>query len=214
MYKNVHFTFNYNIVELEKAFIPNLNSNLWFWRHFDDDSIFFVTKGSIKFILDNINNFYKNIKFNFKEEKQGKISFSGLSLVWNNQFLDTKVYRKKTHTNLLSEPKFIWTKNLEMVTLKTIVTRAFEICWSDKILQKETKYIQTAFHFHNNYAFLVNDKVINEVKEKLENTTVINENFSEIHGLDYHTKLIKELILLSQFKDTLGNYLQMNLQFT
>ena len=28
MYKNVHFTFNYNIVELEKAFIPNLNSNL------------------------------------------------------------------------------------------------------------------------------------------------------------------------------------------
>ena len=123
----MYFTFNYNIVELEKAFIPNLNSNLWFWRHFDDDSIFFVTKGSIKFILDNINNFYKNIKFTFKEEKQGKISFSGLSLVWNNQFLDTKVYRKKTHT---------WTKNLEMVTLKTIVTRAFEICSSDKILQK------------------------------------------------------------------------------
>ena len=100
-----------------------------------------------------------------------------------------------------------------MVTLKTIVTRAFEICSSDKILRKETKYIQTAFHFHNNYAFLVNDKVINEVKEKLKNTTVINEKFSEIHGLDYHTKLIKELILLSQFKDTLGNYLQMNLQF-
>ena len=27
MYKNVHFTFNYNIVELEKAFIPNLNDS-------------------------------------------------------------------------------------------------------------------------------------------------------------------------------------------
>lgn len=102
---------------------------------------------------------------------------------------------------------------MKWLHLKPLLQEPLRYVHQIKFCKSKTKYIQTAFHFHNNYPFLVNDKVINEVKEKPKNTTVINEKFSEIHGLDYHTKLIKELILLSQFKDILGNYLQMNLQF-
>lgn len=43
---------------------------------------------------------HENIKFNFKEEKDGKISFLDLLVVWNNQLLDTTIYIKKTNTNL------------------------------------------------------------------------------------------------------------------
>ena len=115
--KNVHFTFNNKIyiqnvgvamgpplgplltnifmVELETALITNLSSKLSSWRRLVDDSICFVKKDSIKFVLDTLNNFHKNIKFIFEEEIDGKIPFLDTLLVQNNDYIDTTVYRKK-----------------------------------------------------------------------------------------------------------------------
>ena len=42
-------------------------------RHFLDHSICFVKQDSIKFVLDTLNSFRKNIKFTFEEEIDGKI---------------------------------------------------------------------------------------------------------------------------------------------
>ena len=114
--KNVHFTFNSNIyiqndsvaigsplvpvlanifmVELETALIPNLSSKLSSWRCFLDDSICFVKKGSIKFVLDTLNNFHKKIKFKCEEEIDRKIPFLDTLLVQNNHYIDITVYKK------------------------------------------------------------------------------------------------------------------------
>ena len=104
--KNVHLTFNNNIyiqndsvaigsplgpvlanifmVELETALIPNLSSKLSSWRCFLDDSICFVKKGSIKFVLDTLDNFHKKIKFKCEEEIDRKIPFLDTLLVQNS----------------------------------------------------------------------------------------------------------------------------------
>ena len=58
---------NVFMVELDTTLIPNLNIKVSSWRRFVDDSICFVKKDSIKFVLDTLNNFHKNIKFTFEE---------------------------------------------------------------------------------------------------------------------------------------------------
>ena len=51
------------------------------------------------------------------------------------------------------------------------------------LLKKEIEYIQTVFHYQNNYYFWVIGK-INEVKQKTKTTTVINNKaVSETHRL-------------------------------
>lgn len=89
--ENVHFTFNNKtfiqndsiatalnamlanifMVEIEAALIPNLSSDLCFGRRFVDGSIF-CRKGSIKFMLNTLNNFHENMKFTFEKKKRWK----------------------------------------------------------------------------------------------------------------------------------------------
>ena len=99
-----------------------------FWKRYVDDSICFVKKDSIQFVLDTLNSFHDNIKFTFEEEKDGKIPFLDALLVRNNQYLNTTVYRKKTHTDVYLNWKSFGPSSWKWGTLKTIVTRALELC--------------------------------------------------------------------------------------
>ena len=69
------------MVELETVLIPNFSSKLSSWRRFVDDSICFVKKDSVKFVLDTLNNFHKNVKFTFEEEIVREIPFLDTLLV-------------------------------------------------------------------------------------------------------------------------------------
>ena len=130
--KNVHFTFNNKIyiqidgvaigsplgpvlanffmVECETVLVPNLSNKISSWKLSVNDSICFVKKDFIKFFLDTLNNFHKNIKFTFEEEIDGTFSFLNVLLVRNNHYVVTTHYRKKTNTNIFSELEVIWTK--------------------------------------------------------------------------------------------------------
>ena len=66
-------------------------------------------------------------------------NFLEVLLVQNNQFLDTTVYRKKTHTDFYLNWNSFEQKIWKFGTLKTIVTRACEIFSSDKFLEEETE---------------------------------------------------------------------------
>ena len=80
--------------------MPNLSSKLSSWRCFVDDSICFVKKDSIKFVLDTLANFHKKIKFTSEEKINGKFPFLNTLLVRNNHYIDTTVYRTKTNTHI------------------------------------------------------------------------------------------------------------------
>ena len=68
-------------------------------------------------------------------------------------------------------------------TLKTLVTRVFDICSTDEYLNQELEHIRTVFHHRNNYPPWVIEKVTYDAK-KLPST---NENDSssnnKIHRL-------------------------------
>ena len=120
--KTVHFMFNNKIytendnlamsspiglvlanglmVELEIPLVKNISSKLSSRRHFVDDNICFLKKDSIKFVQDTLNNFHKNIKFNFEEERDGKIPFLDALLVRNNDYIVTTIYAKNININI------------------------------------------------------------------------------------------------------------------
>ena len=160
---------NIFMVELETALTTNLSSKLSSWRQFVDDSICFEKKDSIKFVLDTLNNFHKNIKFTFEEEIDGKIPFLDTMLV------DTTVYRKKTNSNINLNWNSFGPNSWNCGTLRTIVNRAFEICSTDNFLEEEIEHIRAVFYHQNNYPLWVIDKIINEVKEKPKVTKLEND---------------------------------------
>ena len=145
------------MVELETVLIPNFSSKLSSWRRFVDDSICFVKKDSVKFVLDTLNNFHKNVKFTFEEEIVREIPFLDTLLVWNNHYIDTAVYRKKISTNIYLNWNSFGPNSWKWGTLRTVATRAFEICSIDKFLEEEIEYIRAVFYHQNNYPLWVID---------------------------------------------------------
>ena len=164
--------------------MPNLSSKLSSWRCFVDDSICFVKKDSIKFVLDTLNNFHKNIKFISEEEINGKFPFLNTLLARNNHYIDTIVYRTKTNTHIYLNWNSFGPNSWKWGTLRTIVTRGFEICSTDTFLEEEIEYIRAVFYHQNNYPLWLIDKIINEVKEKPKVTKVDNvESCDKKHRL-------------------------------
>ena len=119
---------NISMIELETSLIPSLSRKLSSWKGDFDDSICFSKKDSLKLVLDNLNKHHKNIKFTFEQEIDEKIRILVALLIRNNRYIVTTVYRKKKNTNIylnwnsLGLDVWIWG------TLRTIVTRAFEVC--------------------------------------------------------------------------------------
>ena len=119
---------NISMIELETSLIPSLSRKLSSWKGDFDDSICFSKKDSLKLVLDNLNKHHKNIKFTFEQEIDEKIRILVVLLIRNNRYIVTTVYRKKKNTNIylnwnsLGLDVWIWG------TLRTIVTRAFEVC--------------------------------------------------------------------------------------
>ena len=119
--------------------------------------------------------FHKNIKFTCEEEVDGKIPFLDTLLVRNNHYIDTTVYTKKANTNVCLNWNSFGLNSWIWGTLRTIATRTFKICSTDKFLGEEIKHNRAVFYHQNNYSLWVIDKIINKVKEKPKVTKVDND---------------------------------------
>ena len=93
-------------------------------------------------------------------EKENKIEFLGILLIRNKDLVNPTVYRKKTNTDLYITWKSFFPNNWKWETLKTLVSRAYEICSTKKYLIEELNYIETVFKHQNSYPSWVIDKVI------------------------------------------------------
>ena len=67
--------------------------------------------------------------------------------------MDTIVCRKKSNTDVYLNWNSFGLNSWNWGTLKTILTRAFEICSTNKFLEEEIEYIRAVLYYQNNYHF-------------------------------------------------------------
>ena len=129
--KNKHFTFNNKIyiqngdvamgsplrsllanvfmAELETALITSLSSKLSSWRCFVDDSVCFVKKDSIKFVLHTFWVIFKKCKVYIPRRNRWK-NFVCRCTVSTKQSLNSYNNLQNNHHHYLSEEELIWTQ--------------------------------------------------------------------------------------------------------
>ena len=134
----------------------------------------------MKFVLDPLKNFHKNVKFTFEEEIDEKIPFLDTVLVRNNHYIDTGIYRKKTNTYIYVNRNSFESNSWKWGTPKTLVTRPFEICSTDKFLEEEIEYVRAVFYHQNIYPLLVIDNITHKMKGKPTVTKVVNDERGDI----------------------------------
>ena len=91
--------------------------------------------------------------------------------------ISTKVYCINTNTDIYINWKSFAPNNWKWGTLKTLITRAFDIRSADEYLKEELEHIRTVFHHRNNYPLSVINKVIDDAKK----IPSANENDSSIY---------------------------------
>ena len=147
--KNVHFTLNNKthlqvdgvamgsplgpvsanifMAELERNIIPTLSNDILFWKRYVDDTICFIKLTPIKNVIETF-----NIKFTIHIESENKTSFFDVLLIRSNSLISTKVYCKNTNMDIYINWKSFALNNWKWGTVKTLVTRAFDICSTDE----------------------------------------------------------------------------------
>ena len=76
-----------------------------------------------------------------------------------------KAYHKKTNIDLYINWESFSPNNWKWGTLKTLVSRAYDICSTEKYLKEELNDIETVFKHQNSYPSWVIDKVIKQVQQ-------------------------------------------------
>ena len=87
-----------------------------------------------------MNSCHKNIKFPIEIETENKMSFLDVLLIRNNSLISTKVYRWNKNTDIYINWKWFAPNDWKWGTLKTLVTRAFDIFSTDECLKEDTEF--------------------------------------------------------------------------
>ena len=93
-----------------------------------------------------LNEVHPRVQFTREDEKDGAIPFLDVQLQReNNGKLTTSVYRKPSNTNITIKPNSCQHPNTAIATFKSELCRAYRICSSESLLQKEIKFIIELF---------------------------------------------------------------------
>ena len=118
-----------------------------------------MNSNRISHILESLNSFHSNIKFVLEIEKGNKISFLETLLIRYEDLINTTVYRKKTNTDLYISWKSFSPDNWKWGRFKTLVSREYDICSTEKYPEEELNHIEIVFKHQNNWPSWVIDKV-------------------------------------------------------
>ena len=140
---------------MEKALLPELTEVVKYWKRYVDATISFVKLGTIYYVITKLNSFDSNIQFTFEEEDKGTLPFLDVLIQTKSNPMMTVIFRKPTYNNLYLNWNAFAPDHWKGGTLRTLVECA-DIVWStNKLLQKELKYLVIVFHETNNYPHYV-----------------------------------------------------------
>ena len=191
--KQVHFSFNNTLykqsdgvamgsplgpvlagifmVDLETKVMPTVKKHMTPWWRYVDDTIAYIKVNDIEKVLTAINAHHENIKFTYELEDNDSISFLDVKIFRNGRRIETSVYRKPTNTDVYIHwnafAPTVWKKG----TLNTLVLRAYELCSTKALRDKEIAHLKHVFHDLNGYPHNVITTAIRKVEEKLNQPT-------------------------------------------
>ena len=133
--------------------LPTLDEHMLPWKRYVDDTISWIEDSSGELVIKKLHSFHQNIKFTYEMENEGTILFLDVLLIRteNSGKLETKVYQKKTdsdihlHWNAFTPIK--WKKG----TLRTLLLRALNNCSNINLLEKEIGHLELVFKKINGY---------------------------------------------------------------
>ena len=135
-----------------------------FWRCYVDDTICLVKIGSIEYIRSVLNSFHKNIQFTYECESNAKLPFLDMLLMQNH--ITTAVYWEDSNSDVYLHWDSFMSITWKRGTLKTLVERAYLICSTPSLLEKELTHIRTVFRSTNGYPNWIINQVFKQVKAK------------------------------------------------
>ena len=129
-----------DIFPIELAILSELTECIKYWERYVDDMIFFVKLATINCIITKLNSFDSNIQFTFEEEGKGILPLLDVLIQRKSNSIVTTILRKPANNDIYLN----W-------NAFALVERAYILCSTNELLQKELKYLVKVFHETNNY---------------------------------------------------------------
>ena len=137
------------------------------WTRHVDDTLCYVKTDSIDYVLKMLNGFHRNIQFTYEVETDSKNSFLDVLVIRDsNNNINRTVYRKSTNNDIYLNWESFAPNKWKWGTLKTLTKRAYDVCSTQELLQKELNYIEKVFRVDNKYPNWVIKKVFQQAKQK------------------------------------------------
>ena len=121
---------------------PSSFKPLYYRRYVDDTFVLFRSRDHVQPFLQYLNTRHPNIQFTCDTEKDGILPFLDVNVRRDDVF-HTSVYRKPTFTGLFSNFKSFLPLLYKINLAKCLFNRAFKICSSHAVVDKEFKNIVT-----------------------------------------------------------------------
>ena len=98
--------------------------------------------------------------------------------------ITTTVYRKSTCNDVYLNWNAFAPATWKRGTLKAFIERAYVICSTDQLLERELKYLEKVFHEKNNYPKYIVKQILDKAfeqksRENATNTTLDEQNETE-----------------------------------
>ena len=148
------------MVELETTIVPTLGNLLGKWKRYVDDTYCIAITDSVNEILLKLNSFHMNIQFTYEAESNNMLPFLYILVIPKNNDIETTVYRKPTNNDIYLNWNSFSPKSGKRGTLRTVIKRAYVICSTTDLPEKELDHISFVFRKYNNLPKWVIDQVL------------------------------------------------------
>ena len=167
-------------------------------RYVDDIFCIFNNENDAKNFFEYLNEQHINIKFTMEKEENSSLAFLDVLLTKNNHGFTSTVFRKKTSIGLFTSFDSFTPISYKIGLIKTLLNRAFVICSSWKILDKEINNIKTLLNKNLYPTTLVDKEIKVFLDKKFINKQIVSE--SDDNSLYYKLTYIGELSIYAKRK--------------
>ena len=150
---------NFFLADIENKILQNsadFHPKLYL-RYVDDIFCVFNNKASSDKFLDLLNKQHNNIKFTVEHASE-TLPFLDVEVTITESGIETKIYRKQTHFNLLLNCNAIYPINWKSDLIKCCLNLEKIICFTTALFQEKVKELRSMFE-ENRYPKLYFDKI-------------------------------------------------------